>query len=69
VLAAIFFVCSLSLGWLHMQRSVPSSVTESVSGAETATDRTSSDAQDFEIPEVPVESVTPEGDGVPQVPE
>jgi len=68
-LAAIFFICSLSLGWLHMQRSVPSSVTESVSGAGTITDSTSSDAPDSEIPDVPVESVTPEGDGVPKVPE
>ena len=68
-LAAIFFICSLSLGWMYMQRRTASSVTESVSGAATATDSASSQTQDSEIPEVPVESVSPEGDGVPRVPE
>jgi preprotein translocase subunit SecG len=69
ILAAIFFICSLSLGWMHMQRRAPSSVTELVSGAGTATDSASSQTQDSEIPEVPLDSVTPDGDGVPKVPE
>ena len=68
-LAAIFFICSLSLGWLHMQRRAPSSVTDPVSDAGTATDSASSPPQDSEIPEVPAEPVTPEDDGVPTVPE